>query len=52
MNEKIHTIFFEGTEEQWEMINLNEYESAWADVEVIFVPDGMDSETVMAKCTE
>lgn len=52
MNEKIHTIFFEGTEEQWEMINLNEYESAWADVEVIFVPDGVDSETVMAKCTE
>ena len=48
----IHTIFFEGTEEQWEKINLNEYKSLWADVEVIFVPDGVDPETIMGECTE
>ena len=49
---QIHTIFFEGTEEQWESINLYLYRYLWADVEIIFVPEGVDAETVMAACNE
>lgn len=47
-NNTIHTIFFEGTEDEWNKIKLNGYEEKWADVEVIFVPDGADAETVMS----
>ena len=51
-DDDLHTIFFEGTEDEWQKINLNGYATLWSDVEIIFVPDGVDSETVMAKCTE
>lgn len=42
---KLHTVFYCGTEEQWKQVKLNEYESKWADVEVIFTPDGVSAET-------
>ena len=51
-SKNIHTIFFEGTEEQWAAIDLGKYETLWADVEIIFVPNGVDSNTVMAKCID
>lgn len=48
----LHTIFYEGTEEEWSLVKLNGYETEWAEVEVIFLPDGVDDLTVMHACID
>ena len=48
----LHTIFYEGTEEEWSLVKLNGYETEWAEVEVIFLPDGVDDLTIMHACID
>ncbi len=40
----LHTIYYCGTEEQWNAVNLNSYRTAWKDVNVIFCPEGVPPE--------
>lgn len=48
----LHTIFYEGTEEEWSLVKINGYETEWADVKVIFLPDGIDNLVVMQACVD
>ena len=48
----LHTIFYEGTEEEWSRVKLNGYETEWADVEIIFLPNGVDALTIMEACID
>ena len=44
---KLHTIYYCGTEEQWKRVRLNQYATDWADVNVVFCPDGVTPEMIM-----
>ncbi len=48
----LHTIFYEGTEDEWKLVKLNGYETEWADVNVIFLPDGVDDLSIMQACID
>lgn len=45
-------IYYCGTEEQWQNVDLGQYEKPWAHVEVIFVPNGVSGEEIAAKLAE
>ena len=40
----LHTIYYAGTEADWNKINLNRYRDEWKGVNVIFCPDGVSPE--------
>ena len=42
----LHVIYFEGTEEQWNAVQKNEYAELWKNVAVIFCPEGASAKTV------
>ncbi|MBQ8431540.1 MAG: hypothetical protein IJX28_01520 [Clostridia bacterium] len=42
----LHVIYFEGTEEQWNAVEKNEYAELWKNVAVIFCPEGASAKTV------
>ena len=48
----IRTIFYVGTEEEWKNVKLNGYASEWADVEIVFMPNGVDNLTIMEECID
>ena len=48
----LHTIFYHGTEEMWQRVELNGYETLWENVKVICLPDGFDAEMVMEACID
>ena len=41
---RLETIYYCGTEEQWNEVKLNGYRNAWKDVNVIFCPEGVSPE--------
>ncbi len=45
-------IYYCGTEEQWQAVDLGQYQRQWEHVEVIFMPNGVPGEVVAAKLAE
>lgn len=46
----LEVILFEGTEEEWNELDLGIYRELWADVEVIFCPEGVPDDAVKDAC--
>ncbi len=43
----LHTIYYCGTAEQWANVNIGTYAEKWADVDIIFAPEGVSPEVLM-----
>ena len=46
----LHTIYYSGTEAQWNKVKLNRYRDEWKDVNVIFCPEGVSPEIAASSC--
>jgi len=41
----LHTVYYHGTEEQWNALKLGRYRDEWKNLDIIFCPDGVTPET-------
>jgi hypothetical protein len=43
----LHTVYYCGTAEQWAKVNIGTYAEKWANVDIIFAPEGVSPEVAM-----